>query len=89
MPPDLRYLEGKRICLVFMQGQGTEPSTVRLRALHGRASVDRRGTLAVEHAEGRFLVPSSCYPNILPADGSPILQDAEYFVICRLEGLRL
>ncbi len=84
---DLHYLEGKRFCIVFMNADDAE--SVNLRTLHGRASITREGALQVEHAGGAFLAPSSCHPQILPSDGTELLQDAEYYVICRVSGMDL
>ena len=92
MPLDLSYLEGKKLCVCFLQdpgGDGADAITVQLRALHGRASIGTRGELTLEHKGGSFLIPSSSYNAILPSDGSQILKDAEYFVICKVSGMKL
>ncbi len=86
---ELKYLEGKRFCVVFMQADDPDPQQVRLRALHGRANVSAAGILSVEHDGGAFQVPRSCYPQILASDGTDILGDAEYYVICRVSGMDL
>ena len=89
MPLNLKYLDGKKFCVVFLQADTPNPQSVKLRTIHGRANITREGALVVEHQEGGFFVPSSCYPQILPADGTLILGEAEYFVICRVSGMDL
>ncbi len=89
MPSPLDYLEGKKFCVVFMHDDSATENKVRLKALHGRASIDRRGVLFVEHENGRFQVPSSCYNLILPNDGTEFLGSAEYYVICKVAGMDL
>ncbi|MCH2174656.1 MAG: hypothetical protein MK193_02890 [Lentisphaeria bacterium] len=82
----LQYLHGKKFCLVFMQGD--DEKNIKLRTLHGRAMIDTKG-LTVQHGGGAFAVPSSCYGNILESDGTDLLEDAEYYVICKVSGMDL
>ena len=85
MPPKLDYLEGRKMCVVFVKVLDAATEKVQLQCLRGRASVEP-GRLHVVHAEGgMFTVPSSALPNILPSDGTPLLQDAEYFVLVRTD----
>ena len=88
MPPDFTYLQSKKFAVVFVNSDGGEEN-VKLRVLHGRANITDKGYLACEHREGQFVVPASCYPNILPSDGTDLLEDAEYYVICRVSGMEL
>lgn len=87
---DLRYLEGKRFCVVLAQQTDVNnpDSEIRLRCLHGRANVSREGALSLE-GNVPFQVPASAYTNVLPSDGTDMLRDAEYFVICRVSGMDL
>lgn len=91
MPLDLHYLEGKKFCLVLVKADGPDPENgkIQLKCVIGRASINKREQLYVEHSSGRFQVPSSCYNLILPNDGTEMLQDAEYFTFCRVSGLEL
>ena len=81
---DLRYIHGKKFCVVFVSGDTMED--VKMRTLHGFANVDSQGLLTVEHDGGGFGVPPSCYKLVLPSDGTDILKDAEYFVFCKVSG---
>ena len=89
---DLGYLEGRKFCVVFFKTQEEEAASgqIKMKCLHGRANIDKRGSLTVEAASGSFKVPTSAYPMIQPSDGTKILRDAEYFVLCKLsDGLDL
>jgi hypothetical protein len=90
MPIDLRHLQGKRFCVVLMEdSESSDPTKVKIRPMLGRANIDKQGNLKLEHSGGAFMVPSSCYPTILPSDGTDILEDAEYYVFCKLSGMKL
>lgn len=92
MQHDMKYLDGRRFCLVLAKlvpGATVAEHKAQLRCLRGRANVDQRGYVSVEHSQGSFQLPPSCYRQILPADGTELLQDAEYFVICSVEGMDL
>lgn len=87
----LDYLEGKRFCVVLakLDGPDVDAGNVRLRCIHGRASLER-GHLAVVGDDGvQFAVPASAYGQILPNDGTDLLKDAEYYVICGVRGMEL
>lgn len=88
MPMDLDYLEGKRFCVVYVQAEGDGATTLNMKCVHGRANVEK-GKLTVENDRVSLPVPSSCYPMIQPNDGTAMLRDAEYFVVCRVEGMKL
>lgn len=92
MSYELAGLEGKRFCVVFVKvtekADGQEPD-FQIRCVHGRASIERGISLVLEHDGGRFVVPRSCYNRILPSDGTTMLKDAEYFVMCKVEGMEL
>ena len=85
MPIDLSYLQGKKFCLVLAQKTGDDPSKARLRTMHGRADFSREGVLSVVSDKGdKFAVPASCYHQVLQSDGTALLEDAEYYVICHV-----
>ena len=86
MPIDLNYLQGKKFCLVLAQKFGEDPSKAKLRTMHGRADFSREGVLSVvSDSNEKFAVPASCYNQILQSDGTELLQDAEYYVICHVD----
>ncbi len=85
MPPPLDYLEGKKLCVVFVKV--LEPSTgrVQCRALRGRAAINQ-GHLDVMTAKGAiFTVPSSAYGTVAPNDGTKLLGDADYFCLVKVD----
>jgi hypothetical protein len=87
---DLRYLEGKRFCVVFIKTEDDKPDgAMQMRCMHGRANIDHRGALNVEASGGSFTVPASAYNRVLPSDGTALLEDAEYFVMVRVSGMEL
>lgn len=89
---DLRYLEGRRFCVVFAQPEHDDPENpgrIGMRAMHGRANVSPQGELFLEGNLGKFKVPSTAYGMVQPGDESEILQGAEYFVILRVKGMPL
>ena len=81
---DLRHIHAKRFCVVFVNGD--DPEKVTLRTLHGFANISNEGLLSVEHDDGAFAVPPSCYRMVLPSDGTELLKDAEYYVFCKVSG---
>ena len=90
MPLDLKYLQGKRFCVVLLEdAENPDPTKVKIRPMLGRANFDKNGHLKLEHSDGAFMVPSSCYTSILPSDGTDLLEDAEYYVICKLSGIKI
>ena len=86
----LNHLEGRRMCVVFVKVVDEAAGRVQLRVLHGRGSVEQ-GKLTVIAASGvRFGVPHTALGNILPNDGTPMLKDAEYFVLVKAgDGIEL
>jgi hypothetical protein len=85
MPPNLNYLEGRKFCVVFVKVVDPATERVQLQCMRGRASVERGHLSVVGSNGGMFTVPSSALPNILPSDGTALLQDAEYFVLVRTD----
>lgn len=82
---NLGYLEGRKLCVVFVKV--LEPSTgrVQCRALRGRAAINQ-GHLDVMTAKGAiFTVPSSAYHTIAQSDGTKILGDSEYFCLVKVD----
>lgn len=88
---NLQYLEGKKFCVVFVkQADENDPaSQISLKCLHGRANIDRHGKLNVEGPEFSFPVPATASKQIMPSDGTAMLKDAEYFVMCKVSGMDL
>jgi len=85
MAERLGYLEAKKFCVVFVQVADAASDRVRLQCFRGRASIDR-GQLNVIDANGTvFPVPNSALGNILPSDGTALLQDAEYFALVKTD----
>ncbi len=85
MASSLDYLEGKKLCVVFVKV--LEPSTgrVQCRALRGRAAINQ-GHLDVMTAKGAiFTVPSSAYPTVAQNDGTKLLGDADYFCLVKVD----
>ena len=96
MPQDISEYDGKKFCVVFVKLMGDddavtseETANVQVRCLHGKANIERNTILHLEHEGGRFTVPASCYNRIQPSDGTDLLEDAEYFVMCRVSGMEL
>ena len=80
------YIEGKKFCVVLVQADEKDcsPEKAKLRCLRGRASVDDdKITCIGDH--GNFCVPTSANGSILPSDGTPILKDAEYYCLVRVD----
>jgi hypothetical protein len=84
---DLSYLEGRKFCVVFVAQEDGGP--IKMKCLHGRASIHRGMRLSVEGAMGKFDVPPTAYSMIMESDGTEMLRDAEYFVLCKVEGMEL
>jgi len=79
------YLEAKKMCIVFVRVVDAERERVQLQCFRGRANVNG-GHLSVIAGNGAaFPVPSSALGNILPSDGTELLQDADYFVLVRTD----
>lgn len=91
MPTDLSYLEGRKFCLVLVRldDEKQPDGPLKLKCIHGRASVDVQGALRVHTPHESVCVPSSCYHRVLPNDGTAMLGDAEFFVLCRVAGMEL
>ncbi|OGV71241.1 MAG: hypothetical protein A3K19_32380 [Lentisphaerae bacterium RIFOXYB12_FULL_65_16] len=90
MSDSLAYLEGKRLCVVFVQVVDQATERVRLQCFRGRANIERGRLVVVDQNGTVFPVPSSATRNVLPSDGTKILRDAEYFVLVKAdEGIDL
>lgn len=79
------YLEGCKFCVVFVKVLDPVKERVRLQCFRGRASVERGRVTVVDRNGGMFTLPSTAMTNILPNDGSRILQDAEYFCLVKTD----
>ena len=91
---DLRYLEGKRICVVFCQlKEGIivdehDPKmeeNFTFQCLHGIGNVINKNQLRVENPKLGFTVPTTCNNRIFPNDGTNIIGDAHYFVMIKVD----
>jgi hypothetical protein len=85
MTGPFRYLEGRKFCVVFVKVLDAVAGNVKLHCLHGRANVEGGRVTCVREDGVQFTVPGSAIGNILPADGTVILKDAEYFVLVRAD----
>jgi hypothetical protein len=82
---ELKDVEGRKFCVVFVQVIDQKAGKVQMRALHGRANVEK-GKLTCVNKEGKgFAVPSTAIPNIMPSDDTDILKDSEYFVMVKVD----
>ncbi|MEN9361644.1 MAG: hypothetical protein RL095_3179 [Verrucomicrobiota bacterium] len=98
MPRDLKYLEGRTICVVFCKlqnedqygrSQDEENARFDFKTLFGRASIVDPGYLEVIGEGMTFRVPPSAYKHIYPNDGTDIIGKAEYFVMIKVSGIAL
>ena len=80
---DLRYLEGRKFCVVFVKVLDEPRGRVQVQCFRGRADLERGQLNVVAENGALFTVPSSAYGNILPNDGTKLLKDAEYFVFVK------
>ncbi len=80
----LRYLEGRKFCVVLVKEVPDDPNRARIQCIHGRASVDQEGLRLIDPNGVQFPVPNTALNNILPSDGTEILKDAEYYVMVKL-----
>jgi hypothetical protein len=85
MPQSLEYLEGKKLCVVFVRVLDKVRGRVRLQCFRGRANIDRDRLNVVDSNGAVFPVPSSATHNVLPNDGTRILGDADYFVLVKTD----
>ena len=81
----LDRIEGRKFCVVFMKVLDLATEKVQLQCLHGRASIEGRKVVVYGEGGASFTLPSTCLNKILPSDGSPMLKDAEYYCIVRLD----
>ena len=90
---ELDKYEGSKFCVVLVKVPEEEVDKpnpqFQVRCLHGRANVEQGVKLTLEYDEGQFVVPRSCYNRIMPSDGTEMLEDAEYFVMCKVQGMDL
>ena len=79
------YLEGKKICIVFVQVLDETAGRVKLQCFRGRGNVERGHLTVVDSNGSLFPVPASASNNVLPNDGTKILKDADYFVLVKAD----
>ena len=83
--PHLAYLEGKKLCVVFVKLVGESQQRVQMQCFRGRADIAEGHLNVVAESGMVFTVPSSAHGQILPSDGTPLLKDAEYFVLVKTD----
>ena len=84
MAADLKYLDGKKICVVFVKEIPESPNKAKIQCMHGRADTSENKLTVITGNGAKFTVPNTALPTILPSDGTEILKDAEYFVMVKL-----
>lgn len=82
---DLRYLEGRTFCVVFVKILDEVKGRVQTQCFRGRADIERGRLNVVAENGALFTVPSSAYGNILPNDGTKMLKEAEFFVLVKTD----
>ena len=85
MPVSLDKLEGRKFCVVFVKVIDAAKERVQLQCMRGRASVDRGRVSCIDESGCAFQIPSISVTNILPSDGTPILKDAEYYCLVKVD----
>lgn len=80
-----QQLEGRKLCVVFVKVTDPQSQKVSLQCLRGRASVTNGRIACVADDGTLFQIPSSAARNILPSDGTPLLKDADYFVLVKVD----
>ena len=88
MIPNLNQLEGRKFCVVFVKVLDPVTERVQLQCMRGRASIDRGRVSVIDKHGAVFTIPNISIPNIMPSDGTKLLQDAEYFVFVKLDEIR-
>ncbi|MBR0460344.1 MAG: hypothetical protein IJJ26_14015 [Victivallales bacterium] len=81
----LDQLEGRKFCVVFVKVLDEAAGRVQMQCLRGRASVERMRVSCVTDYGAKFQIPPLAQINILPSDGTPLLQDAEYFCFVKVD----
>ena len=81
----LREIEGRKFCVVFVKVVDEGTGRVQLQCLRGRANVEGQRVSLVDTHGGKFTIPSIAVANILPSDGTPLLKDAEYFCLVKVD----
>ena len=99
MAVDLKYLEGRKLCVVFCKleeedkhGKCTnmEEPKFQIKTMHGRANViNNKYVECISSEGGAFKIPPSAYDKIFPNDGTDLLKDCEYFVMVKVSGMEL
>ena len=82
--PDLSYLDGKKMCVVFVKEVPGDTSKAQIQCYHGRADTAENKLAVIDSGGAKFVVPNTALSNILPSDGTALLKDAEYFVMVKL-----
>ncbi len=83
IPPE--KLEGRKLCVVFVKVLDEASGKVQLQCLRGRANVERGRVSVVDEKGFSFMIPGTASNQILPSDGTPLLRDAEFFCLVKLD----
>ncbi len=81
----IERIEGRKFCVVFVKVLDEATGKVRLQCLRGRASIVRGKVNVVADDGCTFTVPGTAVPHIMENDGTPLLKDAEYFCLVKVD----
>ena len=81
----LERIEGRKLCVVFVKVLDEATGKVQLQCLRGRANVERGRVSVVDEKGFSFTIPGTASNQILPSDGTPLLRDAEFFCLVKLD----
>ena len=81
----IERIEGRKFCVVFVKVLDEATGRVRLQCLRGRASIVRGKVNVVADDGCTFTVPGTAVPHIMENDGTPLLKDAEYFCLVKVD----
>ena len=85
MAQDLDYLEGRRLCVVFVKVVDGDKGKVKCQPVHGRANVEGSKLSVVTPEGASVAVPRTAHSTIMPNDGTEMLKEAEYFVLVKMD----
>ena len=70
---------------LFVKVIDVSTERVQWQCLRGRASVNQGKVSVFDKNGSGFTLPSTAVKNILPSDGTALLEDAEYFCLVRVD----
>ncbi|MEA2012553.1 MAG: hypothetical protein U9O87_05635 [Verrucomicrobiota bacterium] len=81
---DITEIEGKKLCLVYIQVIDEKTEKFRMKCHYGRAHVENKRLSLM--GNGREIpIPPSAYNKLLPSDGTHYLKDSEYFIMVKMD----